>query len=385
MAMYEIRHAYDSLQVAEEKPGELSLEARLRAINRPLLDWYRNHARLLSWYHKNRRILPWREQPESYRVWISEIMLQQTRVEAVKPYFERFLEALPDISALAAVEDDRLMKLWEGLGYYSRARNLHKAAQIMQREYGGRFPAAYEGIRALPGVGDYTAAAVASIAYRLPYPAIDGNLTRVLARVHGVREDVGRPSVKRLIHELGEREIDRERPGDWNQALMDLGATICVPGTPDCARCPLQAQCDAYAQGDADQLPIRAAARPPVPVDVGVGLVIAEGRVLMIKRDAALLKGLWTFLLCEGDSTPEGMARKLEALGMQANRIIPLGEARHVFTHRIWNMQLYRVDLPAMPGRTAGQWADAQTLTGLPLPTAMKAARRAAMDILLKE
>ena len=255
----------------------------------------------------------------------------------------------------------------------------------MQREYGGRFPAAYEGIRALPGVGDYTAAAVASIAYRLPYPAIDGNLTRVLARVHGVREDVGRPSVKRLIHELGEREIDRERPGDWNQALMDLGATICVPGTPDCARCPLQAQCDAYAQGDADQLPIRAAARPPVPVDVGVGLVIAEGRVLMIKRDAALLKGLWTFLLCEGDSTPEGMARKLEALGMQAHRIIPLGEARHVFTHRIWNMQLYRVDLPAMPGRTAGQWADAQTLTGLPLPTAMKAARRAAMDILLKE
>ena len=136
--------------------------------------------------------------------------------------------------------------------------------------------------------------------------------------------------------------------------------------------------------GDADQLPIRAAARPPVPVDVGVGLVIAKGRVLTIKRDAALLKGLWTFLLCEGDSTPEGMARKLEALGMQANRIIPLGEARHVFTHRIWNMQLYRVDLPAMPGRTAGQWADAQTLTGLPLPTAMKAARRAAMDILLE-
>ena len=207
----------------------------------------------------------------------------------------------------------------------------------------------------------------------------------MLARVHGVREDVDRPSVRRLIRELGEREIDRERPGDWNQALMDLGATICVPGTPDCARCPLQAQCDAYAQGDADQLPIRAAARPPVPVDVGVGLVIADGRVLTIKRDAALLKGLWVFLLSEGDSTPEGMARKLETLGMQANRITPLGEARHVFTHRIWNMQLYRVDLSAVPKRMIGQWADAQTLTELPLPTAMKAARRAAMDILLKE
>ena len=337
---------------------------------------------LLDWYDANRRVLPFRGTRDPYAVWISEIMLQQTRTDTVSGYYTRFLNRFPNIAALAQADEQEVLKYWEGLGYYSRARNLHKAAQIMQREYGGRFPTTYEGVRALPGVGDYTAAAVASIAYRLPYPAIDGNLTRVLARVHGVREDVDRPSVKRLIHELGEREIDRERPGDWNQALMDLGATICVPGTPDCARCPLQAQCDAYAQGDADQLPIRAAARPPVPVDVGVGLVIAEGRVLTIKRDAALLKGLWTFLLCEGDSTPEGMARKLEALGMQANRIIPLGEARHVFTHRIWNMKLYRVDLPAMPGRTAGQWADAQMLTELPLPTAMKAARRAAMEIL---
>ena len=339
---------------------------------------------LLDWYDANRRVLPFRGTRDPYAVWISEIMLQQTRTDTVSGYYTRFMNRFPNIAALAQADEQEVLKYWEGLGYYSRARNLHKAAQIMQREYGGRFPTTYEGIRALPGVGDYTAAAVASIAYRLPYPAIDGNLTRVLARVHGVREDVGRPSVKRLIHELGEREIDRERPGDWNQALMDLGATICVPGTPDCARCPLQAQCDAYALGDADQLPIRAAARPPVPVDVGVGLVIAEGRVLTIKRDAALLKGLWTFLLCEGDSTPEGMARELEALGMQANRIIPLGEARHVFTHRIWNMQLYRVDLSTMPGRTAGQWADAQMLTELPLPTAMKAARRAAMDILLE-
>ena len=340
---------------------------------------------LLDWYDANRRVLPFRGTRDPYAVWISEIMLQQTRTDTESGYYTRFLNRFPNSAALAQADEQKVLKYWEGLGYYSRARNLHKAAQIMQREYGGRFPAAYEGIRALPGVGDYTAAAVASIAYRLPYPAIDGNLTRVLARVHGVREDVDRPSVRRLIRELGEREIDCDRPGDWNQALMDLGATICVPGTPDCARCPLQAQCDAYAQGDADQLPIRAAARPPVPVDVGVGLVIADGRVLTIKRDAALLKGLWVFLLSEGDSTPEGMARRLEALGMQANHITPLGEARHVFTHRIWNMQLYRVDLSAVPKRMIGQWADAQTLTELPLPTAMKAARRAAMDILLKE
>ena len=339
---------------------------------------------LLDWYDANRRVLPFRGTRDPYAVWISEIMLQQTRTDTVSGYYTHFMNRFPNIAALAQADEQEVLKYWEGLGYYSRARNLHKAAQIMQREYGGRFPTTYEGVRALPGVGDYTAAAVASIAYRLPYPAIDGNLTRVLARVHGVREDVDRPAVKRRIRGLGEAQIDRERPGDWNQALMDLGATICVPGTPDCARCPLQAQCDAYAQGDADQLPIRAAARPPVPVDVGVGLVIAEGRVLTIKRDAALLKGLWVFLLTEGDSTPEGMARKLEALGMQANRIIPLGEARHVFTHRIWNMQLYRVDLSAVPQRMIGQWADAQTLTGLPLPTAMKAARRAAMDILLE-
>ena len=339
---------------------------------------------LLDWYDANRRVLPFRGTRDPYAVWISEIMLQQTRTDTVSGYYTRFMNRFPNIAALAQADEQEVLKYWEGLGYYSRARNLHKAAQIMQREYGGRFPTTYEGVRALPGVGDYTAAAVASIAYRLPYPAIDGNLTRVLARVHGVREDVDRPAVKRRIRGLGEAQIDRERPGDWNQALMDLGATICVPDTPDCARCPLQAQCDAYAQGDADQLPIRAAARPPVPVDVGVGLVIAEGRVLTIKRDAALLKGLWTFLLCEGDSTPEGMARKLEALGMQANRIIPLGEARHVFTHRIWNMQLYRVDLSAVPQRMIGQWADAQMLTELPLPTAMKAARRATMDILLE-
>jgi A/G-specific adenine glycosylase len=337
---------------------------------------------LLSWYDENRRVLPFRGTRDPYAVWISEIMLQQTRTDTVCGYYLRFMKRFPDVSSLAQADEQEVLKFWEGLGYYSRARNLHKAAKIIQDQYGGQFPTRYGGIRSLPGVGDYTAAAIASIAYHLPYPAIDGNLTRVLSRVHGIREDVDRPAVKQLIREAGEAEIDRDRPGDWNQALMDLGASVCVPGTPDCAACPLSSHCDACRQGDAALLPIRSAAKPPVPVDVGVGLIIAEGHVLTVKRESALLKGLWVFLLNEGDSAPEGMQKKAKQMGIDERAPIFLGEARHVFTHRIWNMKLYRIDLSDMPRRIAGQWADAQMLSDLPMPTAMKAARKAAMEIL---
>ncbi len=340
---------------------------------------------LLSWYDENRRILPFRGTRDPYAVWISEIMLQQTRTDTVCAYYLRFMKRFPDVSSLAQADEQEVLKLWEGLGYYSRARNLHKAAKIIQSQYGGRFPTRYEGIRSLPGVGDYTAAAIASIAYHLPYPAIDGNLTRVLSRVHGIREDVDRPAAKQLIRKAGEAEIDRNRPGDWNQALMDLGASICVPGTPDCAVCPLSSHCDACRQGDAAQLPIRSAAKPPVPIDVGVGLIIAEGHVLTLKRESALLKGLWVFLLNEGDSTPEGMQKKAKQMGVDECAPVFLCEARHVFTHRIWNMKLYRIDLPAIPRRITGQWADAQMLSDLPMPAAMKAARKAAMEILKSE
>lgn len=337
---------------------------------------------LLPWYDQHKRVLPFRGIRDPYGIWVSEIMLQQTRTETVAGYYTRFLALFPTVSALAAAPEEAVLKAWEGLGYYSRARNLHRAAQVIAAQYGGVFPGDYAAIRALPGVGDYTAAAVSSIAFGLPYPAIDGNLTRVISRVHGIREDVGIPSVKRRIAELAMAHIDRERPGDWNQALMDLGATVCVPGTPDCARCPLAAGCEACAEEDADLLPVRAAAKPPVPVDVGVGLVTCGDRILMQRRDAALLRGLWVFFLMEGDASRESMQKKLRSLGLDAAYKTDLGEARHVFTHRVWNMRLYHFEASEPILLQDFSWVDAEQLRALPLPTAMRAAKKAAEAIL---
>lgn len=337
---------------------------------------------LLSWYDQHKRALPFRGVRDPYAVWVSEIMLQQTRTETVAGYYMRFLSLFPTVNALAAAPEEAVLKAWEGLGYYSRARNLHRAAQTVAAAYDGVFPGSYEAIRALPGVGDYTAAAVASIAFGLPYPAIDGNLTRVISRVHGIREDVGIPSVRRRIEALAREHIDPERPGDWNQALMDIGATICVPGTPECAACPLADICDARAEDDAELLPVRAAAKPPVPVAVGVGLVTCGDRILMQRRDAALLRGLWVFFLTEGDSSREAMRKKLRSLGLDAVFKRDLGEARHVFTHRIWNMKLYHFEVAQLSSVRGFAWTDAEALRTLPLPTAMKAAKNAAEAIL---
>ncbi|MBR5231105.1 MAG: A/G-specific adenine glycosylase [Clostridia bacterium] len=340
------------------------------------------YTQLLPWYDENKRVLPFRGTRDAYAVWISEIMLQQTRTETVSGYYTRFMERFPDVEALALADEQEVLKYWEGLGYYSRARNLHKAAKIVYQEYGGRFPHSHETVRALPGIGDYTAAAVCSIAYRLAYPAIDGNLTRVISRVHGIREDVGIPSVKRQIEELGKAHIDPDRPGDWNQALMDLGATICLPGTPDCARCPLKEKCDAFLQDDAELLPVRAAAKPPKPVPMGVALVTHNGKILVQQRDAALLKGLWVFLLLENDDTPDGLLKKLHGMGIEAALKSDLGEAKHVFSHRIWNMKIYHFEATEVRKKTGFRFVNSEELAALPLPTAMKAARKRAMELL---
>lgn len=340
------------------------------------------YSQLLSWYERNKRTLPFRGTRDPYAVWVSEIMLQQTRTETVAGYYDRFLKRFPTVRALAEADEQEVLKLWEGLGYYSRARNLHRAAGIVYHEYNGVIPASYEIVRSLPGVGDYTAAAVCSIAFGLPYPAIDGNLTRVISRVHGIREDVGIPSVRREIRRLAEENIDRERPGDWNQALMDIGASLCVPGTPDCAYCPLNAQCDACANEDADMLPVRAAAKPPVPMDVGVALVTCGGRILLMQREAALLRGLWVFALCESGSGEQDMENRLRALGLDPRFAADLGEARHVFTHRVWNMRLYHFTVEKQAQIKNAIWADADILSALPLPTAMKKARQIAIETL---
>lgn len=344
-----------------------------------------SYAALLPWYQQNKRILPFRGTRDPYAVWVSEIMLQQTRTETVAGYYTRFMARFPNVRALAEASEQEVLKLWEGLGYYSRARNLHRAARMILQEYGGEFPHTYSAVRALPGIGDYTAAAIASIAYRMPYPAIDGNLNRVLSRVHGIREDIDHPQAKNRILALAQEHIDADAPGDWNQALMDLGATICTPGTPDCPCCPLQAICDACAQGDAERLPVRAAAKPPKAVNIGVGIALRNGRVLLEQREASLLKGLWVFALSEGDSTPEGVQKKLSSLGVKAALAERLGEAKHVFTHRVWNMQLYCFRAINDGCGRGCQWADAALLASLPLPTAMRAARWEAMRLLEEE
>ncbi|MBS1318231.1 MAG: A/G-specific adenine glycosylase, partial [Lachnospiraceae bacterium] len=214
---------------------------------------------LLDWFDQNARILPWREKPEPYRVWVSEIMLQQTRVEAVKPFFERFTEALPDIKALAECEQDRLLKLWEGLGYYNRVRNMQKAAQYMTRFYDGRMPADYEKLLALPGIGPYTAGAVASIAFEIPVPAVDGNVLRVITRITENDGDILKQSVKRLVETELLKIMPEGRSGAFNQALMELGAVVCVPNGPArCEACPVSEYCLAYRHGTVEELPIKA-------------------------------------------------------------------------------------------------------------------------------
>ena len=206
---------------------------------------------LLAWYDAVRRDLPWRHTRDPYRIWLSEIMLQQTRTETVKAYYARFLTLFPTVADLARAPQEQVLKAWEGLGYYSRARNLQKAAQAVMESHGGAFPASYEGILSLPGVGPYTAGAVGSIAFGLRVPAVDGNVYRVASRFYGVREDVGRPDVQRRIRERVTADLPAERPGDYNQALMELGATLCHPGEPDCASCPWHDLCDAAGEGDA--------------------------------------------------------------------------------------------------------------------------------------
>ena len=341
-------------------------------------------ALLLAWYDEHKRTLPFRGTHDPYRVWLSEIMLQQTRTETVGVYYARFLERFPDVFALAAAPEQDVLKCWEGLGYYSRARNLHKAAKQIVSQYGGQFPRDVAALRALPGVGDYTAAAVASIAFDAPAPAMDGNLTRVLSRVHGVREDVGIPSVRRRLLALAQGDMPPTRCGDFNQALMDLGASLCAPGTPDCPSCPLRTLCDACRAGDADMLPIRAAAKPPKEVSLAVALVTCHGRLLLTQRKEALLRNLWVFPLIEDAKSPAEVCDGLRNLGVDAVFRQDLGPARHVFTHRVWNMMLYHFEAESANTRDSQFFSQAEMLA-LPLPTAMRAAKEHALRLLTPE
>ena len=300
---------------------------------------------LLPWYDTNRRILPWREVATPYRVWVSEIMLQQTRVEAVKPYFERFMKALPGIQELAEAEEDVLLKLWEGLGYYNRVRNLQKAAVTVMTEYHGVMPDSYEELLKLSGIGSYTAGAIASIAYRIPVPAVDGNVLRVLARIRKDDRLISDAKVKSAVEQELLPAMPQDRPGDFNQAMMEIGACVCLPnGAPLCERCPLASICMAHKDGTELEYPKKEGKKPRT-VEEKTILVLQDGcRTVIRKRpDRGLLAGMYEFPWLEGFHGADEVVDWLAENGIRTIRIEALEDARHIFTHREWLMKGYRI------------------------------------------
>ena len=310
---------------------------------------------LLEWYDKGHRILPWREDPKAYKVWISEIMLQQTRVEAVKPYFNRFISELPDIKSLAECEEDKLLKLWEGLGYYNRARNLQKAAGQVMEAYGGEMPRTQEELLKLAGIGNYTSGAIASIAFGEKVPAVDGNVLRILSRLSLDEEDILKDVTKRRVeHQLME-VMPGERPGDFNQALMELGATVCIPnGKPKCEVCPWEKICLAHLQGREEEFPKKEPKKKRTIEKKTILIIQDENKSALHKRPASgLLAGLYEFPNLEGHLTEKRVLEYLKKIGLEALRIQKIETSKHIFSHKEWHMIAYqiRVDELAKKGK----------------------------------
>ena len=323
---------------------------------------------LLNWYERSRRILPWREDPSPYHVWLSEIMLQQTRVEAVRGYYLRFIEKLPDIRSLAEASEDTYLKLWEGLGYYSRVRNLHRAASVIMEEYGGEMPGSSTELMKLPGIGPYTAAAIASIAFGEEVPAVDGNLLRVFARLSGYKENIRTPEAQKAAGMFYKERMPSKVPskrskarddqggahksgnpcGNFNQALMDLGATVCLPNSaPDCLRCPLAAFCRIHSEcpGEESSLPVRPDRKEKKTEYLTVFVIRSGGRTAVNKRPPrGLLAGLYEFPNAEGTLDADEALRWLREHSVEPLRIMRAEDAEHVFTHKIWKMRGYEVD-----------------------------------------
>ena len=320
--------------------------------------------KLLAWYDENKRDLPWRRSKNPYHIWVSEIMLQQTRVDTVIPYYERFLDWFPTVESLANAAEERLLKAWEGLGYYSRVRNMQTAAQQIMSEFEGKFPSTYEGISSLKGIGPYTAGAISSIAFNLPQPAVDGNIMRVLARLFEVNHDIGNPSNRKIFQAMMEVLIDPDRPGDFNQALMDLGSDIEAPVNPRPEESPVKEFSAAYQHGTMDRYPIKAPKKKPIPIFLKALVVQnSQGQFLLEKNESEkLLAGFWHFPLIEVDEFSD-QTQDLDLFSQVAEPILELGpspqesfeqdydlevdwqdlrfeEVKHVFSHRKWHIQI---------------------------------------------
>lgn len=306
---------------------------------------------ILPWYDAYHRDLPWRRDREPYHVWLSEIMLQQTRVEAVKGYYARFLEKLPDIRSLAECDDEILHKLWEGLGYYSRVRNLKKAAQVIMRAYGGSFPAEHSRVLALPGIGDYTAGAICSICFDLPTPAVDGNVLRVVSRLTDDSTPIDLPALKKAVTNAL-KEIYPARAGDFTQGLMELGATLCGPNRkPECEGCPCREFCLANLRGTARQLPVKTPKKQRRVEEKTVFILSCEGRYALCKREEeGLLAGLWQFPDVSGKLTLPAAMNKVEEIGLKTKEIYRQVEKKHIFTHIEWRMRGYYLEVAETGG-----------------------------------
>jgi A/G-specific adenine glycosylase len=294
---------------------------------------------LLAWYDRQRRALPWRGEPDPYRVWVSEVMLQQTQVTTVIPYYERFLRRFPRLADLAAASLDEVLKAWEGLGYYARARHLHAAARRVMADYGGQLPSSYASLRRLPGLGDYTAGALASIAFGERVPAVDGNVKRVLARLFAVSHPVNGGTAARRLRAIAAELTPPDRPGDFNQALMELGATLCLPAAPRCLLCPIQAECAGLAQGIQESLPVKSPRRKLPYYDVTAAVIRRDDGCLLIaqRKPEAMLGGLWEFPggKCQpGEMLPDCLRREIsEELGVEIEVGRQLTTIRHGYTH----------------------------------------------------
>lgn len=294
--------------------------------------------RLTRWYLKNHRALPWRETHDAYRIWVSEVMLQQTQVKTVLPYYEAFVLRFQDVTTLAGARQQTVLKAWEGLGYYARCRNLHHAAKVVRDEHAGKIPDDMEVFRKLPGVGEYIAAAVMSIAFNQPFAVVDGNVKRVLARLFEIDAPVNRSNTLKIFRSVAQTLLDSDQPGTFNQAVMELGAMICKPRTPDCVQCPVHSVCEAYKNQTTGEYPIRVQSKPTPVYRLTAGVIIRKGKILITRRPSeGLLGGLWEFpggKICEDEKPETSCIREIKkAVNLTVNIVNSLTQVRHAYTH----------------------------------------------------
>lgn len=358
----------------------------------PIVEYAPNIPDLLQWYHREHRPMPWRETKNPYYIWISEIMLQQTRVDQALPYFERFIHAFPTVESLARADQQEVLMLWEGLGYYSRARNIHKAAKQILSECEGSLPPDYEALRSLPGIGPYTAAAIASIAFKLEHAVMDGNVIRVVSRYIGLEEDTRKNATRSRIQKVVDEWIIGHPPDDFNQAIMELGATVCTPHKPACEHCPLSAQCVAFTQSKTERIPYasKKAKRPHHHISVAI-IRNEQNQLLIAQRpEEAMLGGLWEFPGGKqeaGESSEEALIREIkEELGVEITILHEFMQLDHAYSHFTIHMTAYlcaQVDASATPEPKASQqirWISIDELTHYPFPKANRLLTLALID-----